>query len=447
MNKTSNIVLALILGLLLLLGSLYLGYFVSREEFWTLFGVFSLLFVGAGFFIRLHGKSWQWIFFLGLLIRLGMLLTFPKLSDDYARFLWDGELVRIEQNPYSETPREWLESNQDLTSPYLDNLFEMMNSRDYYSVYPPSNQLIFWLGSLGAKMDPWQGIVCLRMMILIGEIGLYFIILSLIKKVNIAPSRLGWYWLNPLVIFELTVNLHFEGLVLLTLIATLLFLHKKKILFSGLMVGLSVGLKLLPLILLPALFFFVKKKQLIPFVLGLFGMLFICFAPLLYGDSLENFLQSVRLYQGKFEFNASVYYLLREVGFWIQGYNTIATLTKILSGLTMVLILWLSWSRRGRGFKELIHTWMLVYLIYLVLQPVVHPWYIIPALGLSLFTQSKIFLAWSWLIIWSYLAYSNPEFTENPWILTLEYFPLFILIVSEYFRPRKDENLTQNLSL
>ena len=233
MNKTSNIVLALILGLLLLLGSLYLGYFVSREEFWTLFGVFSLLFVGAGFFIRLHGKSWQWIFFLGLLIRLGMLLTFPKLSDDYARFLWDGELVRIEQNPYSETPREWLESNQDLTSPYLDNLFEMMNSRDYYSVYPPSNQLIFWLGSLGAKMDPWQGIVCLRMMILIGEIGLYFIILSLIKKVNIAPSRLGWYWLNPLVIFELTVNLHFEGLVLLTLIATLLFLHKKKCFFNS----------------------------------------------------------------------------------------------------------------------------------------------------------------------------------------------------------------------
>lgn len=427
----------------MLLGFDFLGYFVQREEFWVFFLVFSLLFGAVWLFVRL-GRSWYWVFGLGLLIRLSLIFAFPALSDDFARFLWDGELLRLEQNPYAETPRTWLEGNPETASPYLENLFDLMNSKDYYSVYPPSNQLIFWVSSLGAELDPWQGIVSLRLLLLIAEIVLFFLFRAIFWQMKLSDQQLAWYWLNPLIILELTVNLHFEGLVLLALTAGIFFLLQRRWLAVGLLLGLAVGLKLLPLILLPALFFFLKKRELIRFSLGFAGMLLLCFGPLLITDSVGNFFQSLRLYQGKFEFNASIYYLLREIGFWIQGYNTIATLTKILSLSTLILIVWISWQKKAKSPLELLRLWEFAYLLYLLLQPIVHPWYLIPGLGLSLITRSKVFLAWSWLAIWSYQAYSNPNFEENPVFLTLEYLPLFIFIYFEYFSGKKAGFSTSN---
>ena len=56
-----------------------------------------------------------------------------------------------------------------------------------------------------------------------------------------------------------------------------------------------------------------------------------------------------------------------------------------------------------------------------MLQPVIHPWYLIPGLGLSLMTGKKSFLVWSFAVIFSYQAYGNPNFEESSFYLVLEY--------------------------
>jgi hypothetical protein len=154
-----------------------------------------------------------------------------------------------------------------------------------------------------------------------------------------------------------------------------------------------------------------------------------------------NFFQSLRLYQGKFEFNASIYYLLREVGFWIKGYNTIATLSKILSGITLISILYFSWKRKPESIPQLVDLWVLIYLIYLVLQPVVHPWYIIPAFGLSLMSNRRTFLIWTFTTIFSYQAYGTIGFEESALFLILEYGLLSGVIFSDYFLRKRNSNL------
>jgi hypothetical protein len=236
------------------------------------------------------------------------------------------------------------------------------------------------------------------------------------------------------VIMEITGNLHFEGLVLLLLLGSILALIKQKDGLSGGFWGLSVGMKLLPLMLIPTFFSFPKTRKSIAFWIGSALALVLSFAWLLFDDSWIYFHQSLKLYQGKFEFNASIYYLLREVGFWIKGYNVIGELTPILSGITLAGILYFSWKRKSENLLKLVDLWVLIYMFYLLLQPVVHPWYLIPGFGLSLFTDKKAFLIWTFAVIFSYQAYGDVNYHESPIFLSIEYSLLFVGIYWDYFR-------------
>lgn len=385
--------------------------------------------------------SWSWIFVGGLVLRLSLLMAIPFWSEDFVRFLWDGELVRMGFNPYLELPADFLQTLGDAQNPYLANLLDLMNSPNYFSVYPPLNQGIFYLAALGAEMDPWQGVVALRILIILGEIGVFFVLKKLFQAFSIPSSQLILYWLNPLVILELTGNLHFEGFVLLSLLLVVYLLSQSRFAGAGFFWGIAIGIKLLPLMLIPALIAFAKTRKSIGFWIASFVAILVSFAWLLLGDSWMNFFQSLRLYQGKFEFNASIYYLLREVGFWIKGYNTIATLSKILSGITLISILYFSWKRKPESIPQLVDLWVLIYLIYLVLQPVVHPWYIIPAFGLSLMSNRRTFLIWTFATIFSYQAYGTIGFEESALFLILEYGLLSGVIFSDYFLRKRNSNL------
>ncbi len=415
---------------------------VSRSDFNSNLLINSLLFLGMLGLYKFapNSKNWFWIFIAGMAIRLSLLLAIPEWSDDYARFLWDGQLVEMGQNPYSQTPEDWLDSNPELLDAYLSQLFENLNSPSYYSVYPPLNQLIFWIAAKVSNGMVWNGVLIIRLILILGEIGVFLLFLRLFRELKIPLNRLWLYWLNPLILIEITVNLHFEGLVLLLLLAGATGLIQKKMALAGGFWGFSIGMKLLPLILVPGLISFRRTRKEKFFWAGAILAGLLSFGWLLIDRSYVNFFQSLKLYQGKFEFNASVYYLLREVGYWTEGYNTIYYLTKILSLVTIFLILLFSWVRRPGSVIQLIDLWVLIYLVYLILQPVVHPWYLIPGFGLSLLTGRSAFLIWSFSVIFSYQAYGNDNFVENPIYLLVEYSMLSVGVYLDYFL--KKEKLT-----
>ncbi|WP_439489887.1 glycosyltransferase 87 family protein [Algoriphagus sp.] len=415
-------------------GFFIMAYFVPREDFWLTLALFLMLFAGmlAVYFLD-KGSKWGWIFIVGLLIRLSLLVAIPEWSDDYPRFLWDGELLKMGENPYSETPSQWLSKHSETASPYLENLFELMNSPSYFSVYPPLNQSVFYIAASAGDLDMQQGVLVLRLILILGEIGVFVLLLKLFGRFQLPVKSLILYWLNPLVIMEITGNLHFEGLVLLFLLGSLHALSKNRYSLAGGAWGLSIGMKLLPLMLVPAFFSFEKIRKSPPFWVGSAFALVLGFVWLLIDESWIQFLQSLKLYQGKFEFNASIYYLLREVGFWMKGYNIIGELTPVLSGITFMGILYFSWKRKPQNLLQLIDLWVMIYLFYLVLQPVVHPWYLIPAFGLSLFTDKKAFLIWTFAVVFSYQAYGDPNYQERPVFLFIEYAFLLLAVYWDYF--------------
>jgi len=74
--------------------------------------------------------------------------------------------------------------------------------------------------------------------------------------------------------------------------------------------------------------------------------------------------------------------------------------------------------------------------IYLFLSTTVHPWYIATILMLSVFTNYKFPLVWSFIVIISYLAYANTDNTENLWVIALEYVVVFSVFIWELLKKR-----------
>ncbi len=441
MSDPVKSVLKVALGLVLAGTLLFLAQ-VPRENFGLTILLFSLAFGGmlGSYLLSEKVVNFKKLLLLGILLRGCLFFFEPNWSEDGARFLWDGELLRQGQNPYGLTPTQVLE--QQVEGNGLNaKLFAELNSPNYYSVYPPINQALFWIGAWVGQGSIAQGYFALRCMLLLGEIGVFYLLWSLLARFELPQKQILLYWFNPLVIVEVVGNLHFEGVVLLFLLASLLGLSRQKLGWSGTFWGLAVGMKLLPFLLAPT-FFFWKGVRTSPRFWGVaLGTLFLSFLPLVYLNSWENFLQSLQLYQGKFEFNASLYYLFRAVGYELAGYNTIWYLTKVGMGCTLFGAVLISWKRSNVSLFEIPDVWVQLYLLYFLMQPVVHPWYLLPGLGLSLLTGKWTFILWSFGAIFSYQAYSQNPVQEQPLFLGLEYGLVLLGLYLDYFQKQRTATL------
>ena len=415
---------------------------VPRENFGLTLFLFTLAFGGMLCSYLLAGDqvSFKRLLLLGLILRGCLFFFEPNWSEDGVRFLWDGELLRQGQNPYLLTPTQ-VQEQQGEGSGLSDQLFGALNSPNYFSVYPPLNQVLFWLGALGAQGNLEQGYLALRCILLLGEVGVFYLLWGLLARFELPKKQILWYWFNPFVILEVVGNLHFEGLVLLFLLASLGSLTRQKPGLSGIFWGLAVGMKLLPFLLAPAFFFWKGVRTSLQFWGMAALVLLLAFLPLVYWNSWQNFLQSLQLYQGKFEFNASIYYLFRAVGYELAGFNTIWYLTKVGMVCTLLGVLWLTWKRSNASLFEIPSVWVQLYLLYFLLQPVVHPWYLLPGLGLSILSRQWTFLLWSFGAIFSYQAYSQNPVQEQTLFLVLEYGLVLVGLYLDYFRKQRTATL------
>jgi hypothetical protein len=416
---------------------------VPRENFPLTLALFTVAFGGmlGCYFLSDSKFSFWWLLGVGVFFRVSIFFFAPQWSEDGLRFLWDGELLRQGQNPYQMTPAQVQEKPGAGEAGYLTQLYEGLNSPNYFSVYPPMNQVLFWGAAQFAQGHIEKGYLALRLLLLLGEVGVFLLLCWLLARLDLPQKQVIFYWLNPLVILEVVGNLHFEGLVLFFLVASLAAMSRQKLGFSGMFWGLAVGLKLLPLLFAPAFLFWKQTRKSLDFWGMAIGTGLLCFLPLAPGGSWQNFFQSLQLYQGKFEFNASVYYLLREVGNWLVGYNTISILTKLGTAITVAGVIWMSWKRSQATFEGMIGLWVQLYLLYFILQPVVHPWYLLPGLGLSVLTRQWTFLLWSFGAIFSYQAYSQNPVQEQALFLMLEYGLVLLGLYLDYFRKQRTPNL------
>ncbi len=440
------------IGLLLFCCLIGVTYLTPRSDFYSLLVYWCdywILFLCVLFFQKEYLvtslKTWVTV---AVLLRVVVSFAFPNLSDDVYRFIWDGRLLVQGINPFGQLPSYYIQ-NQVAIQGIDIGLFQKINSPDYFTIYPPVCQSVFWLACSLFPTDEWASMLVMKVFLFACELGSFYFILKLLQQQNLGKSRFFCYALNPLIILEICGNLHFEGAMICFLLGALYFLFESEkqedtskkalllLIVAAVFFALSVASKLLPLLFLPILWRYLglRKGFIFQLLVGVFcAMLFL---PLFDMTTLQNMSNSVGLYFQKFEFNASLYYLLKPIGTWFYGYNPRMEISRILSILTVVGILYVAFRQEKKDTSALFRHLLFAFIFYLCCATTVHPWYLSMALVLSIFTPYRFVLLWSGLIFLTYSHYINGGFQEQYSYLLVEYGVLFgYLLYSSFVRKK-----------
>ena len=419
-----------------ILGYLILLFFTPRNQFFLTYSLFIGLFILYWIVIKKSDIfSFRSCLIFAFIFRAIAMFSMPALSDDFFRFIWDGQMLNMHINPFAFTPDNFIASHHD---PYLTYLHGHMNSAEYFTIYPAVLQYIFYVSAKLFPTSVYGSIVVLKSFILLSEFGTAIFLYKYAKLKKINPRNILWFILNPLVIVELTGNVHFEAVMIFFLVAMFYFLEVNKILIPAFCWALAICAKLLPLMLAPLLLMYLGINKFLKFGLITLICLIILFIPLI-DNSLLNIQYSVGKFYDLFEFNASFYYFFNFIYGLYSNEDISEIIAKLLGIFSIIIILFISFFKFNK--KLVLTRGLEVYTVYLFCATMVHPWYIITLIAFMPFTKYRFPIVFSILIPLSYFSYSLNIFEENMWMILLEYGLLFSYILFEIKCPKISNDL------
>ncbi len=432
------------------------AYFLERTEFYKLLFLWVGLFTSSYFLYLKKKNDFYFLASIAILFRLVFIFSLPNLSQDFYRFIWDGRMIFEGYNPYLSLPKAFIEQ-QSYPIPQAVELYKGMGTMNgsHFTNYPPINQLSFLIAAIFANKSIFGSVIVLRISIILADIGILYFGKKLLEKLKLPVYNIFFYALNPFIIIEMTGNLHFEPVMLFFLVCSLYKLQQQKWIWVAVLLACSISVKLIPLLFLPlflqwfikpntnkktpiSIYLRITKLALFYLIVILLTLLF--FFPFYSSDLITNYTNSVGLWFKNFEFNASFYYIAREIGYLFRGHNEIATIGKITPFLTILFLLVITFFRKNKTTAQLITAMLFGLSFYYFTTTTMHPWYIATLLILSIFTKYRFPIVWSLVIILSYQAYANQPWTENLWLVGVEYTIVYSFLIWELFIKKPTQN-------
>jgi alpha-1,6-mannosyltransferase len=293
------------------------------------------------------------ILLFGILFRITLIPAAPATSPDVYRYLWEGKVVYNGYNPYVYSP----------DAPQLEKLrddnYKKVTYKDIPAIYPPFAQVVFLL-SYTAAGDSLTG---LKLIFLLCEIitMIFLIKLLYLKKIN--PNYVILYAWLPLPVMEYFVNAHIDVVGIMFLVLFLYYLEKENMLASVFVFTFSFLTKLYPVFFIPLL---VKRLRVQKFMY--FIMIFTLTSALFYFPFIDGSLSikdALFSYLNKWEFNASVYYMLTA---FIPDRET--------ARLICAILLFISIGYIANYYKDFVKAVFGVMLAVLIFSPTLYPWYL-----------------------------------------------------------------------
>jgi hypothetical protein len=308
----------------------------------------------------------------------------------------------------------------------------MINRKWALTIYPPGAQFCF---RLLAWLWPGQ-LMAMKAMILLADVGSIVLLLLLLKRLDRPRSDILLYAWHPLVIVELGISGHLDGLMLPFALLAFLYMMHNRAWLVGTSLAIATLIKLYPAILLPALY----RKGGWPMPLAFFGVAGIGY--LFYLDAGPHIIGYLPYYLAPDEFyNLS----LRPILMWLVGltagnpFPIVNWASAPVLGLVMVHC-----ARRPQKPPQQAVRWGvgLIALYLMLVSPSVFQWYLVWLLALVSLTQSWLtpaWLYWSWAVNLDYLK-TLPVFTDAWYRLYLaEYVPVFAWVIGYWWVVRSEK--------
>ena len=413
---------------------------------------------------RPHLINWQLIWGVAIVARLMLLFTTPTLSDDVYRYLWDGHIANSGVSPYA------LPIDSADLDPYAVPVRDLANNTWMASPYMPAAQWVFRALNGMVGTSP----LSLQIIMVVFDLGAAFFIAKLLAAAGHPSNRIMLYLWNPLVIVEVAHSAHVDAWMVLLMLAGVWFAFKPvpsardsltdsmpavdlhhqasspyNWLFSPILMALATLTKILPVLILPVLFWRWSWRQRILY--GLLSLGLLVPAGLRAGWGLTGPLDgtglfgALRIYNGLWKFNSGIFFWVTR---WLNhgdGYtpspadSQFKTITLVIVVIMLLTVWWLAYQRRD--LKHSLRLMSIPLACYLLLTPTVHPWYalillvFVPFLPPTIDENKNYWLItvpWIYLsggLIFSYLTYLDPnDFRELAWVRNLEWIPTLTLL-------------------
>ncbi len=345
--------------------------------------------------------------------RLVLVGAHPTLSTDIYRYLWEGRAVAAGHNPFALPPE-----SPDL-EPLRDPNYERISHKHMVTIYPPLAQGVFFAGAV-----IHANLAVQKLLFILFDLAAIGAIVLLLRARGRPLAWCAVYAWSPLAIVEFGHSGHVDSLGIFFLMLALYLWEIGRKNRAIVALSLSFLSKYLALLLLP---FFVFRRGEARRLIIFASIGFLAYLPFMGAGA--GLVSSLRTYGAEWEFNASLFSLLRSAfggAAWVRA------------GLVVALVLFA--FIQGRRQEDLSRFAFLVVGCALLLSPTLYPWYVCWILPFLCFSLSPAWLYLSGMVAASYAVWMTYPITGG-WtpgtaVLVLEYAPFYGLLLWEGARPR-----------
>ncbi len=349
---------------------------------------------------------------IGLIILISLLarifMVGVPVSDDVYRYLWEGKLIAVGESPYQYP------ADHAYYEPYRDHYWEGMNHKDKLTAYPPLAEIIF-AGVSSVVYAPWA----FKVLFVLADLCVVCVLIVFLQHrgANVLTALL--YALNPLTLFAFAGEAHFDVLMILAMMLSLLCVEKRAFAWGWVWLGIAIQIKIIAVVLIPLYLLRCQWRYagwlLIPLVL-----------PSLYFlDSLSGMFQGLWAFGGTNAFNGPIH---GPVNYLLGGDITAAS--RVVFALFGLISLWILWA-----VKTPIKAAYLMIASLVLLSPVVHYWYVLWVIPFVV-----LYPGLSWLVLSftsgayfaSTFSVENGEDWSLPvWAMWVTWLPFLFVLVYE----------------
>ena len=401
-----------------------ISYFFGQTQTGTqVFTVSYLLIAGLMFLSWRSAKDFTsaHIFLMVVAAVLSRYFMLPVMvSDDVFRYIWEGRVLAAGFDPYILSP------DSSALSHLMNQYWDGINHKDWTAIYGPAALLVF---SILSKISATPEFF--KLFFVACDLAVLFVLYSFLKMKGLQLRSLLFYAINPLIMISFAGEAHLDSLQILLIVSAFWLQDQKKIHFAAVLFGLAVGVKFTSILFLP---FLIRRENFYAISVSIGAFLIPAFylnvAHLSLFDSLLKF-------GDQMQFNDSVHALFASMfGFSLAKLFCFILLLAFATGY------WLTQDNTVRGG-------MLTMIVFLLLSPTVHPWYLAMIVAMAVIVKSPLVVLWSVSIVFYFQVYERMRnglgFSHSIYDQLLQYLPVFIFLTYTLYMKVRGRKSQPNL--
>lgn len=190
----------------------------------------------------------RWIWAAALLFRFTVLPLHPSLSEDAARYRWQGVVQDVGGDPYVAIPADpkW----EDLR----DETWDRVSTKGKPSAYGPVLELLnLWCYRLAAHVsgDPWAQVWLFKLPFVLADLLVGLALMSLLAALGRPRALVLIYLWSPLAVTEFWIEGHNDAVAVVFAVAALTASQRGRKTLALALLGVATMCKFWPVVLVP----------------------------------------------------------------------------------------------------------------------------------------------------------------------------------------------------